>query len=87
MARSFAAASTTADLDFADGVGGEGRREGAAAGTVEFYVVVGVEAGTELNENGETNCQVQGKTTRVRLKEQSKLKNKTAECGLMKSRA
>lgn len=31
------------DLDFADGVGGEGRREGAAAGTVEFYVVVGVQ--------------------------------------------
>ena len=30
------------DLDFADGVGGEGRREGAAAGTEEFYVVVGV---------------------------------------------
>ena len=46
-----------------------------------------IDAGTELNENGKTNCQVQGKTTRVRLKEQSKLKNKTAECGLMKSRA
>ena len=46
-----------------------------------------IEVGIELNENGKTNCQVQGKTTCVRLKEQNKLKNKTAECELMKSRA
>ena len=37
-----------------------------------------IEIGTELNENGKANCQVQGKTTCVRLKEQNKLKKKTA---------
>ena len=44
-----------------------------------------VETGTELNENGKANCQVQGKTTRVRLQEQNKLKKKTAACGLKKA--
>ena len=39
-----------------------------------------VEAGTESHKNGKAKHQVQGKTTRVRLKDQSKLKNKTTAC-------
>ena len=46
-----------------------------------------VETGTELNEIGKASCQVQGKTTRVRLKEQNKLKKKMAAYRLMKARA
>ena len=39
-----------------------------------------VEAGTESHKKGKAKHQVQGKTTRVRLKDQSKLKNKTTAC-------
>ena len=39
-----------------------------------------VEARTESHKNGKAKHQVQGKTTRVRLKDQSKLKNKTTAC-------
>ena len=41
----------------------------AQHGIVALTLVLLVETGTELNENGKANCQVQGKTTCVRLKE------------------
>lgn len=57
----------------------------AQHGIVALTLVLLVETGTELNENGKANCQVQGKTTCVRLKEWNKLKKEMAVCGFNES--